>query len=91
MSRRSVLLGGTATLAAAVGASLLALRHDGGHTPAPHAGTSPRTHPSTRRPGPQLWFTLTGLGGVYSVAFSPDGKTLAAGSADGTTQVWKLP
>ncbi|MFE6154219.1 WD40 repeat domain-containing serine/threonine protein kinase [Streptomyces sp. NPDC057889] len=82
VNRRSILLGGTAALAAAAGASLLALRHDADHTPAPHSDTSPRMHPSPSRPGPQLWFTLTGVGDVASVAFSPDGKILAIGSGD---------
>jgi WD40 repeat protein len=34
--------------------------------------------------------TLRGFSGeVYSVAFSPDGKTLASGSKNGTVMVWQ--
>jgi WD40 repeat protein len=48
----------------------------------------------------QLWNTVTGrragtvsagdVSGIGSAAFSPDGKTLAAGSRDGTVQVWDV-
>ena len=55
-----------------------------------------RTRPSgcgmsPTRPGPSAWGPLTGPAGyVYSVAFSPDGHTLAAGATDGTTWLWQV-
>ncbi|EKF04447.1 kinase domain protein [Tolypothrix sp. PCC 7601] len=42
--------------------------------------------------GVLLQRTITGhSGGVYSVAISPDGKTLASGSADSTIKLWNIP
>jgi WD40 repeat protein len=35
--------------------------------------------------------TLTGSGAICSMAFSPDGKTLAAGCSDNTTRLWTIP
>ena len=38
---------------------------------------------------PQLLRTLAGhTGAVYSVAYNPDGQTLASGSSDGTIRLW---
>ena len=40
---------------------------------------------------PRVVFGLAGPGGgVYSVAFSPDGKTLASGSGDETIKLWRI-
>jgi WD40 repeat protein len=40
----------------------------------------------------QTPITITSdFSGVYSVAFSPDGKTMAAGGDDGITSFWTIP
>ena len=45
---------------------------------------------SAQEPKPQV--TLTGhTDSVYSVSYSPDGKTLASGSRDKTIKLWDVP
>jgi WD40 repeat protein len=43
---------------------------------------------------PQMWRCVNTLSGhtnpIYSIAISPDGRTLASGSADHTLKVWNL-
>ena len=45
---------------------------------------------STYQSNPDLWAYLSHGSGALSVAFSPDFRTLAAGSQDGTVQLWDV-
>ena len=95
--RRSFRLGVAATLAAALavaaGLSVLAL-HDGGTGTHSSVTDSPgtRVSPHTEPPIPNGIAALTdpGSAGVQSVAFSPNGTTLAVGDTDGSAYVWNL-
>jgi WD40 repeat protein len=48
-------------------------------------------NPATGHPvGPPLAADLDALGGVYGVAFSPNGNLLASADADGTVRMWNV-
>ncbi|MCM3920208.1 serine/threonine protein kinase [Frankia sp. AiPs1] len=81
----------TLVLVAAIAAVLLTTRAPG----PPAAGTGPRTTASSAAPGstPAAFrgLTLSGFSdAVSSVAFSPDGHTLAGGSWDTTVRLWDV-
>ena len=90
VSRRTLLLGGAGLAVVAGGATAAALLLPGGH----HGSTdgtsgSPTSGGKTTAPGSAGDFTAY-QGGVNSIAFSPDGKTLAGGCDDHAVRLWDV-
>ncbi|MEU8435817.1 serine/threonine-protein kinase [Streptomyces sp. NPDC029216] len=76
--RRTLVFGGLAALAAAAGGTAAVLPFLDGDD----EGDAPALRPGPTRTGHEA--------SVESVAFSPDGKTLATGSRDRTIRIWDL-
>jgi RNA polymerase sigma factor (sigma-70 family) len=83
----AVLLALTVTGTAAV---VLARQGAGGDVPAEtkQGGSVPSAQGKSRSPAPEPIARIHHQGAVVSVAWSPDGQTLASADADGTIQLW---
>ncbi|WP_051877233.1 caspase, EACC1-associated type [Streptomyces natalensis] len=95
-SRRSIVLGGIATLATTSGAVLIGLRlanggrdHESRDNPSSHPSAG--GHRPSDPPSPHPWFSITNTTGtVTPMTFSPDGKTLAGSDSDNTIGLWDI-
>ncbi|MET9604537.1 serine/threonine-protein kinase [Streptomyces sp. NPDC006512] len=85
-SRRNVVLGGLAALAVASGGTFAALKLTGDG----NGGGTGGGKGSGNGAAPQSSVLTDDAGAVSSVAFSPDGKTLACGNSSKTVRLWKL-
>ncbi|MEV5750809.1 serine/threonine-protein kinase [Actinoallomurus sp. NPDC052308] len=85
LSRRTLILGGVGFAVAATGASATAFLLPDHH----HSATRTSSETNQDSTSPHEYFTLPGYtGDVHSVAFSPDGKTLAGGCGDHAVRLW---
>ncbi|WP_206061972.1 WD40 repeat domain-containing protein [Nonomuraea basaltis] len=92
MPRRRLLLAGLVSVVAAGSVPLVASLLDSPEKGTPGSG-SPSTSPSPEVPSlgePTGSSLITYTKTIHGVAFSPDGKTLAAGTSDGPVLLWDI-
>ncbi|WP_335977000.1 WD40 repeat domain-containing serine/threonine protein kinase [Streptomyces sp. CA2R106] len=87
--RRALLFGAAGLAVAAAGATTAALLVPGGHHGGTDAKSTPASGAKSTATGSAADFTSY-QGGVNSIAFSPDGRTLAGGCDDHAVRLWDV-